>query len=72
MQVFSPQDQAAVAYIGGVFKCERVLDEFRRRLERGGNTTVQAPAFGPAAGALLEAYRTAGLQVTLSQVPPEK
>lgn len=72
MQVFSPQDQAAVAYIGGVFKCQPILDEFRRRLERGGNTTVQAPAYGPAAGALLEAYRTAGLQVTLSAVPPEK
>lgn len=72
MQVFTPQDQAAVAYIGGVFKCGRVLDEFRRRLERGGNTTVQAPVYGPAAGALLEAYRAAGLQVTLSGVPEEK
>lgn len=72
MQVFSPQDQAAVAYVGGVFKCQRVLEEFRRRLERGGNTTVQAPTYGPAAGALLEAYRGANLQVTLSGVPPEK
>lgn len=72
MTVFTPQDHAAVAYIGGVFKCDRVLEEFRRRLERGGNTTVQAPAFGPAAGALLEAYRSANLTVTLSQVPQEK
>jgi N-acetylglucosamine kinase len=72
MQAFTPQDHTAVAYIGGVFKCQRILDEFRRRIERGGNTTVQAPIYGPAAGALLEAYRTAGLSVTLSGVPPEK
>lgn len=72
MQVFTPQDQAPVAYIGGVFKCQRVLDEFRRRLERDGNTTVQPPVYGPAAGALLEAYRSAGLTVALTQVPPEK
>ncbi|MBI4890058.1 MAG: ATPase [Acidobacteria bacterium] len=72
MQVFTPQDHTPVAYIGGVFKCQRLLDEFRRRLERGGNTTVQAPIYGPAAGALLEAYRLGHLTVTLSGVPAEK
>lgn len=72
MQVFTPQESAPVAYIGGAFKSERLLEEFRRRLERGGNITVAAPQFGPAAGALLEAYRQAGLAVTLTNVPTEK
>lgn len=72
MQVFTAQENATVAYIGGVFKCARVLDAFRQRLERGGNTVVQAPIHGPAAGALLEAYRLAELAVALSDVPEEK
>ncbi|MBL0160474.1 MAG: ATPase [Bryobacterales bacterium] len=72
MQVFTPQETAPVAYIGGGFKSERLLEEFTKRLERGGNNTVSAPQYGPAAGALLEAYRHAGLAVTLSNVPPEK
>jgi len=72
MQAFTQQEQVAVAYIGGVFKCERLLEEFRSRLERGGHTVVQPPVYGPAAGALLEAYRTAGITVALSDVPAEK
>lgn len=72
LQVFTPQESAPVAYIGGGFKSERLLEEFTKRLERGGNNTVTAPQFGPAAGALLEAYRHSGLTVTLSDVPPEK
>jgi N-acetylglucosamine kinase-like BadF-type ATPase len=72
MQVFTPQETAPVAYIGGGFKSERLLEEFTKRLERGGNNTVSAPQYGPAAGALLEAYRHTGLTVTLSNVPAEK
>ena len=57
----------------GRLGCLRAKDDIlRRRLERGGNNTVTAPQFGPAAGALLEAYRNAGLAVALSNVPPEK
>jgi hypothetical protein len=58
-----------VAYIGGVFKSARLLDRFRTLLERDGRATVSAPRFGPAAGALLEAYRLAGLSVELSGLP---
>lgn len=72
MQVFTPQEEARAAYIGGVFKCGRLLEEFRRRLERGGNTKVAAPAYGPAAGALLEAYRLAGVEAQLKGAPGEK
>jgi hypothetical protein len=33
---------------------------------------VSPPAYGPAAGALLEAYQAAGIRCTLSNVPKEK
>jgi len=72
MQAFTPQESVNAAFIGGVFKCDRLLEEFRRRLERDGKTVVQAPIYAPAAGALLEAYRAAGLAVSLSNVPAEK
>jgi N-acetylglucosamine kinase-like BadF-type ATPase len=72
MQVFTPQDQVRAAPIGGVFKCGRLYEEYRNRVERGGNTQVHPPMFGPAAGALLEAYRAAGLAVELKGAPVEK
>lgn len=72
MQVFTPQDHVRAAPIGGVFRCARLYEEFRQRVQRGGNTTVHAPIYGPAAGALLEAYRAAGLKVALKGAPAEK
>lgn len=53
-----------VAYIGGVFRSQRLLASFRERI-----TPVHAPVFGPAAGALIEAYRASGVHVALLKVP---
>jgi N-acetylglucosamine kinase-like BadF-type ATPase len=53
-----------VAYIGGVFRSYRLLASFQDRI-----SPVHAPVYGPAAGALIEAYRGAGIHVTLSQIP---
>jgi hypothetical protein len=39
-------------------------------LENGNR--VAAPVYGPAAGALIEAYRSAGLNIQLKDVPSEK
>jgi len=55
-----------------VFRSERLLEEYTSRLEAFGQTTVAAPRYNPAAGALLEAYRQAGLTVELTNVPAEK
>jgi N-acetylglucosamine kinase-like BadF-type ATPase len=60
-----------VAYVGGVFRASQVLDRFRAVMERDGNH-VQAPLYGPAAGALIEAYRAAGVDHRLSNVSEEK
>jgi N-acetylglucosamine kinase-like BadF-type ATPase len=65
------KEPALVAYVGGVFRSGILLERFRAILEAAGNR-VMAPVYGPAAGALLEAYRAAGVACTLSNVPEEK
>ncbi|MGC4052061.1 MAG: BadF/BadG/BcrA/BcrD ATPase family protein [Paludibaculum sp.] len=72
MQLFTKGEMVPVAPIGGMFKSELLMEEFRRRVERTNDMQVVAPAYGPAAGALLEAYQQAGLRVELSGVPAEK
>ena len=67
-QLFEKAEPARVAYIGGVFRSRTVLEKFTELVGR----SVAAPIYGPAAGALLEAYRAAGVQCTLSNVPAEK
>jgi N-acetylglucosamine kinase-like BadF-type ATPase len=53
-----------VAHIGGVFRSDIVRERFSSLV--GGS---HAPRFAPAAGALLEAYRAAGLRPALSNLP---
>ena len=67
--LFSTGETAAIAHIGGVFKSTRVLEEFRRLIAP---LCSDSPCYGPAAGALLEAYREAGLAPTLSNVPEQE
>jgi N-acetylglucosamine kinase-like BadF-type ATPase len=67
-QLFEKADPARVAYIGGVFRSRTVLATFTELVGK----SVAPPIYGPAAGALLEAYRAAGVQCTLSNVPVEK
>ena len=68
-QLFRDSEPARVAYIGGVFRSTRFRERFRRLVELADGVTCGPPEMGPAAGALLEAYRQAGLNVTLSDVP---
>jgi N-acetylglucosamine kinase-like BadF-type ATPase len=69
---FDASEPVRSAYIGGVFRCERLLRAFTTQVEADGRTSVAPPIYGPAAGALLEAYRLAGLTVELTSVPAEK
>jgi N-acetylglucosamine kinase-like BadF-type ATPase len=64
-RLFQSAGEARVCYIGGVFQSARILQRFS--LEVGDRVTP--PEFGPAAGALLEAYRIAGLTPRLSNIP---
>ncbi len=75
-RLFRPKEEVLVSYIGGAFHSRIMLDRFRQQV-RGqvsapGRNRVLPPALGPAAGALLAAYRAAGHRdVRLRNLPPE-
>lgn len=51
-----------IAHVGGVFQSEILLDRFRTLILLDGEAETEAPRRSPAAGALILAYRLAGLQ----------
>jgi N-acetylglucosamine kinase-like BadF-type ATPase len=69
-QLFHRGELAQTSYIGGVFHSEILRERFAMLVELESDAPVHLPAFGPAAGALIEAYRLAGLHVHLSNAPP--
>jgi N-acetylglucosamine kinase-like BadF-type ATPase len=71
-QLFKPGEPARVSYVGGVFRSRILLERFRMLVEMEEGNQVLPPAYGPAAGALLEAYQAAGIRCTLSNVQEEK
>lgn len=68
-KLFRASERVRIAWIGGVFRSARLLNRFRTLLEIDEANTCAPPEFGPAAGALLEAYRHAGVTVSLKDVP---
>jgi N-acetylglucosamine kinase-like BadF-type ATPase len=64
-QLWQAGDTVEVAYIGGVFQSAAVRERFRLLVEMEQGVRVISPRFGPAEGALLEAYRAAGVAVQL-------
>jgi N-acetylglucosamine kinase len=52
-----------LAYVGGVFGSRTLLERFRSLVELESGVRCVAPRYGPAEGALLEAYREGGLSV---------
>lgn len=70
-QLFNDDEPARVAYIGGVFRSEYLLDQFRIAMEVSHPANrFGPPQYGPAAGALIEAYRLANIPATLTNLPP--
>jgi N-acetylglucosamine kinase len=65
-QLWEAAGSVVVAYIGGVFRSGRLLERFRSLMELGQGSRVSPPRYGPAEGALLEAYRSAGLEIDLA------
>jgi N-acetylglucosamine kinase len=53
-----------IAYIGGVFESGLLLERFRLLVELADGVQCGPPRYGPAEGALLEAYRAGGLGVS--------
>ena len=59
-RLWSEEETAIVSWTGGVFDSSLVLEQFRRFT---GELLTRPPAFGPAKGALILAYRAPGLPV---------
>jgi N-acetylglucosamine kinase-like BadF-type ATPase len=68
-QLFREGEPARVSYIGGVFRSGRLLERFRTLIELEDANLFGPPKYGPAAGALIEAYRLAGLHPFLTNLP---
>jgi len=60
-QLWTSGEAVAVAYIGGVFRSNRVREHFRTLMQAEPGTHCGEPLYGPDAGALLEAWRAVGL-----------
>jgi N-acetylglucosamine kinase-like BadF-type ATPase len=58
-QLFREREPVRVSYTGGVFRSGLLLERYRMLSELEDGVSVAAPVYGPAAGALLTAYRTA-------------
>ena len=65
-KLWHPGEPAAVAYIGGLFRSRILLERYRLLVELEESNRCGPPVYGPAVGALLEAYRAAGLDPKLS------
>ena len=68
-QLFHRSEQTRVSYIGGVFESAMLRERFAMLVELESSCRLEPPAYGPAAGALLEAYRMAGLKVHPRDAP---
>lgn len=71
-QLFHPAEPAIISYLGGVFHSPVVRERFLDLSAADPGNHVEPPRYGPAAGALLEAYRAAGISCALADVPEEK
>jgi N-acetylglucosamine kinase-like BadF-type ATPase len=71
-QIFDANAPCRISYRGGVFRSEIVLGRYRMLMELTEGNNVMEPVHGAAAGALIEAYRAAGLTISLKDVPAEK
>jgi len=66
-QLWERSEPVEVAYVGGVFTSGRLLERFRMLVEFEEGNQCVAPKYGPAEGALLEAYRAAGIHRSLTR-----
>ncbi len=63
-QLFREGEASRLSWIGGVFESAALLERFRMLVELEGSVTAAPPEHAPAAGALLLAYRAAGVGAT--------
>ncbi len=62
-RLFREDGGVLVSYAGGVFESDAVRERFSFLVELDESSRVQPPQYGPAAGALIEAYKLAELSI---------
>jgi len=67
-QLFREEERVRVSHIGGMFRSPLLLETYRLLVGSERNL-IGPPAFGPAAGALIEAFQAAGIRPVLSGLP---
>lgn len=60
-QLWQDTEPALISWTGGVFRSTILLDRFRMLMSLEANNSCEAPKHGPAVGALLLAWRAAGI-----------
>jgi N-acetylglucosamine kinase-like BadF-type ATPase len=66
-RLFPPGEPVTISYAGGVFQSPLLLARFQMLVELEDASGFAAPIYGPAEGALIEAYRAAGIACTLKK-----
>jgi N-acetylglucosamine kinase-like BadF-type ATPase len=69
-QLFSAGETVRVAWMGGVFRGNVLRERFRMLVELEDGVTAGPPLHGPAAGALIEAFKLSNLEVKPGNLPP--
>ncbi len=62
-RLWTGEEPVIVSWIGGVFDSRLLLERFQNLISINGNAIPKRPAYGPAKGALILAYRAPGLPV---------
>jgi N-acetylglucosamine kinase-like BadF-type ATPase len=65
-QLFRAGESVTICHIGGVFRSLYLMARFRQLVELADGCRLESPRYGPAAGALIEAYRAVGMHPALS------
>jgi hypothetical protein len=65
-QLFRAEETVTICHIGGVFRSGYLMARFQQLVELAEGCRLEPPRYGPAAGALIEAYRAAGMHPGLS------
>lgn len=71
-QLFAKGETSMASFVGGVFRSALVRERFQSLVALSDGVSVVVPKFGPAAGALLEAYRAVGVVASLKGPEVEK
>lgn len=65
-QLFDVGEAVTISHVGSVFRSRLLMLRFQQLLELADGCRPAPPRYGPAAGALIEAYRAAGMHPALS------